>query len=156
MSKLYQVLPRGFFCLVAVLLVLSALAMPSRDAHSDEPIACGPGNGSNTDCPDGYVCDGQYCVPQAQCSGAVCDQGAPSGCAADCDVDSVCINKKSQPSQLCTDYMCQKGTNCDPCACKYVKGKITCQCITKWYLFSASKRLYRYTAQVEWMKFLEN
>jgi hypothetical protein len=24
------------------------------------------------------------------------------------------------------------------------------------YLFSASKRLYRYTAQVEWMKFLEN
>jgi hypothetical protein len=29
-------------------------------------------------------------------------------------------------------------------------------CLVTGYLFSASKRLYRYTAQVEWMKFLEN
>jgi hypothetical protein len=94
MSKLYQVLPRGFFCLVAVLLVLSALAVPSRDAHSDEPIACGPGNGSNTDCPDGYVCDGQYCVAPIDCSMAACQvKDENGGCTP------ICIAKKCTGGQ---------------------------------------------------------
>lgn len=130
MAKLYKVLPKGFFCLVAVLMVLSALAVPSRDARSDEPIESECED--DTACPLGYVCEDGSCVV-AQCGGNPCDQGAPSGCAADCDKSTQCTVKISNSSDLCTNFMCQNpaGKNCDLCACKAVVGELTCVCRNK-------------------------
>lgn len=124
MTKLYKGLPRGFFCLVAVLMILSMLAVPSREAFPDEP--CG-----DYICTEEEECVEGFCLQKEKCPGAVCDRGGTVGCAVDCNYTVKCTYKNSNQGDPCSPYMCQKLAQCDPCDCKYVVGKGACVCDTK-------------------------
>ena len=107
MAKVYQSLPRGFFCLAAVLLVLSALAVPSRDARSDEPLPCG--GPDNAECAEGYECVNGYCALLQPCF-----------------LDTTTCPDPSDPA-LCKGT----ATECFGGQCKCKQEKTACPCVKK-------------------------